>query len=179
MTSIIRNLLAATGVLFLLGCEGAVDPSPTQPAAANVFQAANILSPPLGGLAVCPKATYDSASALIGPKGGVVKVGAHKFEVPAGALSFLVRITMVRPADSTASVRLYPQGLKFNASALPKLTLDFTSCKQKHVTWMPPRIAYVSEQTGILEILTTILLDKLGYKVSAKVSHFSRYAVAW
>jgi hypothetical protein len=180
ITRIARILLTTTGVLFLLGCEGAIDPSPTPPLAAGAVNTASILAPSPTNLAVCSKAKYDSVSALIGPMGGKLSVGSHKFEVPAVALSKTVRISMVRPADSTASVRFHPEGLQFNTRALPKLTLDFSSCKKgRWLDPLPPRVAYVTERGGLIETLVTLLLDEKNQKVTSKVSHFSRYAVAW
>ena len=70
-----------------------------------------------------------------------------------------------------------PEGLKFNRRHEPVLTLDYSDCGLVR-NLLPKRIAYTDERLNILSILQS-LDNILAQRVSARVEHFSRYAVAW
>ena len=124
-------------------------------------------------LALCRPQAYDSTSAVIGRRGGTLRVGRHVLDIPRGALSGNVRISMVSPAGRLSSVRFYPEGLQFSPRRLPTLTLDTRNC----LIPTRPSIVYISEDLTLLEILRTLGLNR--GSVSAGIEHFSRYAVAW
>jgi len=127
------------------------------------------------GLLRCTPLPYASASKLIGPAGGSLQVGPHVLRVPAGALSQTVLIRAEAPSDVVNSVRLYPEGLRFNSAA--SLTMSYSNCNLLGRLW-PKRIAYTTERLTILSYLLSIdnILKK---NVTGRLEHFSRYAVAW
>jgi hypothetical protein len=127
------------------------------------------------GYVQCTPQPEARAQALIGVGGGTIRAGKHTLTIPAGALSQTVTITMVAPSDSTVDVVFEPEGLTFNRSRTPTLTLDYSNCGRSLLN-LKKRIVYSDNLLNILEILSS--LDDLGSsKVSAPIKHFSRYAV--
>jgi hypothetical protein len=131
----------------------------------------------LGQLVTCKPQKYAYDSKMIGPWGGTLRVGKHTFYVPAGALDSYVRITAEAPEGNVVSVRFKPEGLKFDRRHEPVLTLDYSDCGLVR-NLLPKRIAYTDEKLSILSILES-LDNLLARRVSARIEHFSRYAVAW
>jgi hypothetical protein len=88
-----------------------------------------------------------------------------------------VRITAEAPAGNTISVRFKPEGLRFDRRHEPVLTLDYSDCGLVR-NLLPKRIAYTDERLSILSILES--LDNIfTHRVSARIEHFSRYAIAF
>lgn len=131
----------------------------------------------LGQLLTCKPQQYAYDSKVIGPWGGMLRVGKHTFFVPAGALKSYVRITAEAPEGTSVSVRFKPEGLRFDSRHEPVLTLDYSDCGLVR-NLLPKRIAYTDERLSILSILQSF--DNLfTQRVSARVEHFSRYAIAF
>jgi hypothetical protein len=126
------------------------------------------------GLLQCTPQPYAADSAWIGPKGGEIKIGKNKFTVPKGALDATTLITMELPSDTVKSVRFGPEGLTFNAGALPKLKLDYKNCEKSK--GKKASIVYVTEQLEVIEVLPSAD-DNVNDDVHSEVEHFSRYAV--
>lgn len=131
----------------------------------------------LGGLGLlkCSPLPYDSASTVIGPWGGALRVGPQTLYVPPGALSHNVTITGVLSANTVNAIRFSPQGLTFNRPAY--LTMTYANCNLLG-RLLPKRIAYTTDLFQILEYILSI--DNIFAKsVTGQVNHFSQYAVAW
>jgi hypothetical protein len=151
------------------------DRAPTAPAVppANASLIGSLLQPT--GLLQCTPLPYTSTTQVIGPAGGIMKIGPHTLVVPAGALSQNVTITAVIPTDPVNSIRFSPQGLQFSLSAA--LTMSYANCNLLGLL-LPKQIAYTDDNLNILSYL--ISLDNLfAKKVTGQLDHFSRYAVAW
>ena len=131
----------------------------------------------LGQLLTCGPQPYASDSKVIGPDGGTLHIGEHTFVVPRGALSKNVRITGEAPKGNVVSVSFAPEGLKFDSRHKPTLTLDYSNCGLVR-NLLPKRIAYTNDRLDILSILSSVD-DLLRHRVSAKLGHFSRYAIAF
>ncbi len=182
--------VAALLVMFSVSCSS--DALPTAPRSqANQPQEDPFLGHPLEGvldglggatgslgqLLTCKPQQYASNSEVIGPWGGMLRVGKHTFYVPPGALDQNVRITAEAPAGNTISVRFSPEGLKFDRRHEPVLTLDYSDCGLVR-NLLPKRVAYTDERLSILSILESF--DNIfTHRVSARLEHFSRYAVAF
>ena len=127
------------------------------------------------GLLQCTPLPYASTTQVVGPTGGTIQVGPHTLVIPPGALAQNVTITAVAPSATVNSVRFTPQGLHFLAPAA--LTMSYSNCNLLGKL-LPKRIAYTDDNLNILSYL--ISLDNLlSKKVTGKLDHFSRYAVAW
>ncbi len=122
--------------------------------------------------ATCDWWTTDSVQVTVGPAGGTIALPAGRLEIPAGALSSRVAISMVVPGDPVATIRFHPHGLEFPRDARPVLKMNFNGCRLP----IAPVMVYVTENLRILEVLPSSVLRQ---QVVAPLSHFSKYAVAY
>ena len=189
-TRVTSVAVAALLVMFSVSCSS--DSLPTGPSnQANQPQVDPLLGLPLEGildgiggatgslgqLLICKPQQYAYDSKVIGPWGGMLRVGQHTFYVPPGALDSYVRITAEAPEGTSVSVRFKPEGLKFDSRHEPVLTLDYSNCGLVR-NLLPKRVAYTDERLSILSILESF--DNIfTQRVSARIEHFSRYAVAY
>jgi hypothetical protein len=179
-----RSLAAALTAITLVGCslgDTPTSPPMTAPAAPSNALLGSLLNPivnPLLNLVgtvlvSCEALPEQSTSKVIGRRGGKIDIGPHSISIPAGALSRDTRITAQLPGDRASSVRLSPEGLKFNKPAT--LSLSYAHCRQ--LLPLPMRIVYTTDDLAILQLLRS-RDDRRGKMVSAPLDHFSRYAVA-
>jgi hypothetical protein len=151
--------------------------APTSAAAPSATPAPDVVGDLLRatGLLRCTPLPYASASKLIGPAGGELRVGPHVLRIPAGALSQPVLITAEAPSESVNSVRFSPEGLHFARPAA--LTMSYANCNLVG-RLIPKRIAYTTDALDILSYLLS-LDNFLQQQVTGRLEHFSRYALAW
>jgi hypothetical protein len=124
-------------------------------------------------LLTCSALPPARATQTIGPRGGTIRFGSNRLEIPRGALKSNVRITAEQVSGSVNSVRFSPEGLHFAQSAT--LTMGYDNCRDVHA---PKQIVYTDESLHVLEILKSTDQQR-GESVSAPLDHFSRYAIAW
>jgi hypothetical protein len=124
------------------------------------------------GLAKCDPMPAATATATIGLLGGVIQVGPHTLDIPAGALRERVTITAIAPSDSVDRIQFQPEGLVFRKPAA--LTMSYANCDV--IGSVAVQIVYTDDALVILEYLPS--LDR-GKKVVGQLDHFSNYAVAW
>lgn len=122
----------------------------------------------------CSTQPYAVTTQTVGRTGGVIVVGTHKLVIPADALTSDVTIRAEQVPGSTNSVRFSPEGLRFEKPA--SITLSYSNCSL--LLSLLKKVVYTDEQLRILELLPSIDL-RLNQTVTAPISHFSRYAVAW
>jgi hypothetical protein len=157
-------------VLVLTACAG--DTVPTAPPPPSASLLGTLLN---GTLLRCTSLPYSSSSAVIGSAGGALQVGVHRLVVPAGALAGDVLITGEVIPGTVNSVRFSPAGLAFQAPA--SLTMSYRNCPLAGLLPLK-KIAYTNEGLGILSVLQS--LDDLGARaVTARLDHFSRYAISY
>jgi hypothetical protein len=125
------------------------------------------------GLLLCQPERYAATVKVVGPQGGVVRVGSHRLEIPRNALRAPTVITAERPTGNAATVRFSPHGLEFERSAT--LTMDYSHCSD---TNRRKRMVYTDEQLNILEYPIS-RDDPRNDELEARIDHFSRYAVAY
>jgi hypothetical protein len=138
------------------------------------------------GLVACTQA-YDSAAQLIGPRGGMLVVGAHLLFVDSLVLRDTVRITAVAPSGAVRWVRFEPSGLLFPANPRDGwgavLVTNYSDCGVSLSSTL--QMAQVSDSLAILTYLTTYVKSRktpwsqATQYVAALLPHFSNYAVAW
>jgi hypothetical protein len=124
-------------------------------------------------LLLCSPQSYDSETEIIGPEGGIIRVGTHSLIIPRGALSSPVKITAEQIRGKTNSVRFSPEGLRFEKPAI--LTMTYSNCA---LVLLQKKIVYTDEKLNILEVLKTLDLFQRK-QATAGIDHFSRYAVAY
>jgi ethanolamine utilization microcompartment shell protein EutS len=174
--------LAAIAAFAIIGVSCA-ETSPTAPTAATTAAPQGELLDLLGldqtvrsvGLLTCSPMPAASASAMIGPLGGSIRVGPHRLDVPAGALDRRILITAYAPSARVNRVEFGPHGLDFARPAT--LTMSYANCDLLG-SLLPKRIAYIDSNLNILELLRS-LDDAANRRVSARLEHFSEYAVSW
>ena len=125
------------------------------------------------GLVSCNVRNTHTASAEIGPLGGVLRVGPHVLAVPPGALKEKVRITGVAPEGKHVQIKFEPAGLEFERNTL--LTMSYAECSLLSPTRL--KVVYVNDNLEILEVLPT-LVSVWTRSAKAPVDHFSRYMLA-
>jgi hypothetical protein len=129
--------------------------------------------PPNGDLLSCEPQSYATATAVIGPQGGLISVGDHSLIILDQALSEEVTITAEQIEGGVNSVRFSPEGLQFAIPAV--LTLSYRNCTN---VGPPKHIVFTDELLNILESLPSVDLG-LSSQVRTGIYHFSRYAVAY
>lgn len=125
------------------------------------------------GLVSCNVTTTHSASAEIGPAGGVLWVGPHRLYVPPKALTETVRISAVAPRGNYVQIQFEPEGLEFQRPTM--LSVSYRDCSLLS-PWRL-RVVYVNDNLEILEVLPTVT-SILTRTANAPVDHFSRYMLA-
>ena len=125
-----------------------------------------------GTFVACAPLPFDGQAQIIGSGGGTFSFGPHRLYVPAGALSQATSIAVMVDPDLKTRVTLLPHGLKFVSPV--KLVLAYDHCDPSATH----RVAYIDGYGKILE--WTVATDYPEYeKVTAKLDHFSDYAIAY
>jgi hypothetical protein len=125
-------------------------------------------------LLLCSPQPYAKATKVIGPRGGVIRVGSHTLSIPGNAVEGTVLITAEQVSGKTNSIRFSPEGLHFEKPAT--LTMTYDNCA---VVLLQKKIVYTDEKLNILEVLTASLDIFKKKEVTAPIDHFSRYALAY
>jgi len=172
----LRVLGLVVGVVLLagVGCSGTQN-DPTAPSAEMVMAATDPVTSLVSSLDLltCRPLPYAATTAVVGPAGGVVRVGKTSLVIPRYALESAVTIKAEQVPGSVNSVRFSPEGLRFAKPAA--LTMSYDNCLLVVPT---KRIVYTTEGLRVLELLKSLDL-RLSRSVSASIEHFSRYAVAY
>ena len=114
----------------------------------------------------------STVSAVIGPEGGTLVLGANRVDFPAGALDEPTMITM-RVNPVFAAVEMQPHGIRFPEGHEPVLTLDPGAQASRFQNLF---IVYATGHGAVLEVLpTTRAADGT---LTAQLHHFSIYAGA-
>jgi hypothetical protein len=165
----VRLLLSAIAIATVVACgEHASPTSPSQPTAlasqrsGKNHQVAECIIP------------YDyNVSARIGPRGGKLELGdGNALVFPPGALLQETTIRAHVPAGHEAKVQFAPEGLRFVAPA--KLTMSYSACI---TPTLGVKIVYLRADT-VAEVEPSVSNPR-AKTVTATISHFSSYAVAY
>ena len=123
-------------------------------------------------VAVCKLQKEAWKSAQIGSRGGSVRVGGAELDVPAGALASTITITAHALPTTSASVQFSPEGLHFALAAT--LKMDYSKC---NTPLLGASVVYVQADT-VTEVEPSNNHPWLEF-VTARINHFSSYAVAF
>jgi len=179
----IRNFLSALVVGTALAFAACTDNSPSAPAPQAQVNAdllgsvTTTLSSTLNSLLVsCSNSSTISVSHTFDKSGGTMRIGAHTFTVPAGALSTPTTITATALKGSTNHIDFQPEGLRFAKST--SLSISYANCSLTSGL-LPKHIAYTSDDLKqIFEMLDGVV-NTSNRTVTSKVDHFSDYVLAW
>ncbi len=120
----------------------------------------------------CPPLPYFADVQIIGPEGGVLRMGPHRFTIPAGALREPTVITGEAEVGLVRTIRFSPHGLKFGRPA--KLDLSYAGCRTSSKD--RPAVTYVDDRLNVLEWLSSTAIGS--DEVRGDVWHFSRFAAS-
>jgi hypothetical protein len=175
LTRLVAGVLAAC-LIVSCNVDRTTAPPPPAPDAALVGDLLGGVGRLVGSLLTCDPLPYQSASAVIGPAGGRLRMGPHTLTIPRGALSRNVTITAQSLSDTVASVRLLPEGLRFAKPAT--LTMSYAHCNLIAGLLTSKRIAYTTDGLRIVSYVRSTD-NPLAQKVNGRLDHFSRYAVSY
>jgi len=172
-----RRLAALIATGLVVSCAVENDPiAPPPPQNGLIGNTLTTVTNLTGTLLRCSPLPFDSDSALIGPAGGAVHMGPATLVIPPLALSAPVWIKGEAPSDTVNSVRFKPEGLVFNRPAA--LQISYSNCSLLGGLLTPKRVAYTTESLSVLSWQPTFD-NILSRTVTARIDHFSRYAIGW
>jgi hypothetical protein len=130
-------------------------------------------------LIICPAGQPQSASALIGPLGGVLAAGGAQVVIPANAVLSPTTFTLSVPASKYVEIEVTTDASEHYVFSQPVLvTLDYGRCGRSNLLRAPLSAWNIDPQTkALLEPMTSVD-DKLAHTVTFTTIHFSGYAVA-
>jgi hypothetical protein len=169
-----RTISAEQPSSSLLGIDGEL--SGVLDLSDTTSQPGELLSGTLSGVGLglyrCETPAFGSVSQVVGPEGGVIKIGPHSLHIPENSLKTSVLITASAPAGQHVKVDFQPEGLKFGKRAV--LRLSYAHCPSRPLR---PKLAYVNDLLSILELLPSAD-DLANEQVTGRLKHFSGYAIA-
>jgi hypothetical protein len=117
----------------------------------------------------CEPRKEASGSAVIGPAGGVLRIGTHRLIIPAGALTERVLVSATVPEGRQFQIDLQPHGLQFRKAA--GLILDASSCTDV------PTIVYIVDQITLGAPIPAFY-SNWWKAIACPIWHFSGYMIA-
>jgi hypothetical protein len=127
----------------------------------------------------CPAGPEQSASALIGPLGGMLAVGNTRVVIPENAVLSPTTFTLTVPASKYVEIEVTTDASEHYVFSQPVLvTLDYGRCDRAKLLREPLSVWNIDPQTkALLEPMISVD-DKLTRTVTFTTLHFSGYAVA-
>lgn len=121
----------------------------------------------------CEPKPAESATKRIGPGGGTISAGANRLEIPAGALTREVEISMSVPANPLVGIEFAPHGLQFAKPV--EMTISYDQC-----------IVPAGTELGVVYVLDGWRPDQKmpshdergSRTIAALTDHFSGYMVS-
>ncbi|MEP7088156.1 MAG: hypothetical protein ABI884_12700 [Gemmatimonadota bacterium] len=169
---LLRSSLAVVAVAVAFACADNATPTAPHVTSAPSLAFSNATDGKKPKVAVCKLQTEQWKTTQIGSKGGELKVGTVVLNVPAGALSSNVAITAHVLHTTSASVQFLPEGLHFAVPAT--LRLEYTKCE---TPIFGVTVVYV-QRDSVTEVEPSNTHPLLKF-VTARINHFSSYAVAY
>jgi hypothetical protein len=165
----VRLILSAMLVAAAAAC--GEHASPTSPSLAAL---APPPKPPKGHtVATCNIPQDMNFSGTFGLRGGKLDLGpGNSLQIPPGALLQPTLITAHIPKGTQAKVQFQPEGLRFMAPVV--LTASYSACV---TPLFGVSISYLRADT-VVEVEPSVS-DPIAKKVTAVLTHFSSYAVAY
>jgi hypothetical protein len=130
-------------------------------------------------LVQCPTNETTSATAVVGPLGGLVNAGGTSIQIPAGALSSDATVTVTVPQSNFMEVDISVAGVDHFVFEQPVVvTLNYARCERNDISASPLSVWYIDSQSkDLLEQMPSVD-DKLTQTITFTTGHLSGYAVA-
>lgn len=175
-----------TGVVALLA---ACSDAPTAPAAAPsapravnaaVADPSAIAASPAATLFACENSRTRSASAVIGPRGGTVRVAGSALIVPPGAVPTATTFTFTLPESPYLTVDVSAAGVEHYSFARPvAISISYAHCSSASLPDAPLGAWWVDaatlEQLGVMAGVD----DRQHRRLTFVTDHLSGYAVVY
>lgn len=128
----------------------------------------------------CPAAAADSASAVIGPRGGVVGVAGSTLAVPPGAVRQPTLFTLVVPASPVVKVEMHPAGAEHYQFARPvAVSISYARCDAAMLPAAPLGAWWIDSATSQQLGAMAGFDDRAHRRVTFLTDHLSGYAVVY
>jgi len=181
----LRAALLSGVVALLAACSDA----PTAPAAApsapravnaSVADPSATTASPAATLFACESSRSRSASAVIGPRGGMVALSGSALVVPPGAVGKPTTFTFTIPASPYLTVDVSAQGVEHYSFARPVLiSISYAHCSGQGLPDAPLGAWWVNaetlEQLGVMAGVD----DRQHRRLTFVTDHLSGYAVVY
>lgn len=169
-----RAILAAA---LALGTAVSLAACTTDDIAAPAAAASMQLKAP--ALVQCPVNATSTTSAVVGPLGGIVNLGATSVQIPAGALLSPVTINVTEPASQFMEIDVSVEGVQHFVFELPiVVTISYARCGRSDLDLQPLSVWYIDGNTHELLEPMGGIDNKLARTITFTTPHFSGYAVA-
>jgi hypothetical protein len=127
----------------------------------------------------CPAGPEQSATALIGPLGGVLAAGGTQVVIPANAVLSPTTFKLTVPASKYVEIEVTTDASEHYVFSQPVVVaLDYSRCGRSNLLRAPLSAWNIDPQTkALLEPMVSVD-NKLTQTVTFTTLHFSGYAVA-
>lgn len=168
----LRSAALSLTLLGAVACtDGATSAGITAPERALAAQSAGPT------LLECPVETSTSASALVGPLGGVVSVAGHQLVIPPMAVTLPTQFNVTVPASQYLRVDVTAgDGQHYQFQKPVTLTLSYARCSRSNIDKESLRIFYVDDANVILQDMGGTD-DKAARTVTTGTDHLSGYVI--
>jgi hypothetical protein len=133
-----------------------------------------------GRLLACPVAVGDSATAVIGTRGGVVRAAGSELRVGPGAVSKPTAFTLVVPASSVMEVEIHAEGTpSYRFRHRVSVTIDYSRCAASALPQGSLAAWYIdpSSKRGLQNMRAED--DRAAQRLTFYTDHLSGYALAY
>lgn len=146
----IWGVLAAASVLSVLSCDSSrVTGVEARPETAESGKLLGL--PILPKKLWCPTSTTQSATADIGPLGGIISVAGTSINVPVGALLSTVTMTVTVPASNYMEIDISVAGVDhFLFESPTTVTVNYARCTNVWLLTPPLTAWYIDSETKAL-----------------------------
>ena len=127
----------------------------------------------------CPTNESASTSAVVGPLGGIINLGATSVQIPAGALLETVTVNVSEPASQFMEIDVSVEGVEHFVFEQPiVVTVSYARCARSNIDLLPLSVWYIDSDTHELLEPMGGVDNKLTRTITFVTPHFSGYAVA-
>jgi len=173
--TIVRGITGALAIAALVA-SGCVAPDRVAAPSGRASAVPSVATGEGTTLLSCPTSKSATALGVLGPLGGVIEVGAVRFELPAGAVTRLTAFVVSVPAGDRLEVDAHVLGLSSFSFGVPaRFTVSYARCGDVRV---PLRAWYIDQTTGALLEDMGGVTDTVARTHTFETGHLSGYAIA-
>lgn len=183
----LRASLAGAAVVLFGAC--ADSPlAPTAPGAAvpnaALGSSSSVATPAAGsigdGILSCPTSVTQSATGVIGKKGGVVRVAGSELVVGPGAVKEPTAFTVVLPASPMMEIEIHAQGVDhYEFRHRVSVTMDYSRCAPSALPAASLAAWYIDSGTKGRIANMRAVDDRASRRLTFYTDHLSGYAAVY